>query len=263
MPLNLFVLPAWCAEILKGRRASKHVSIVQILFLSSRDDTHVPSAPAATLPTTANTDDGAESWRRYQFRLIYDAHHDDLWRYCLRRSATVEEAEEALSETFTVAWRRLDELPKGDDVRPWLFGVARNNLRSGWRRYRRSGELHDRLVQFHVDHHGTDPADAAADGSTGILAALGTLKERDQELLRLAAWDELPHAEIAQLLGCTENAVAIRLHRARGRLEAALRTTGAIHRGSREPRTEKVKGPHSSLQVEHTDPGTATEGRHQ
>lgn len=181
-------------------------------------------------------DDGDLAWRRHRFRALYDASHDDLWRYCLHRAANTEEAEDVLNETFTVAWRRFDAIPPGDQARAWLFGVARRQLQSGWRKYRRNDRLRDRLVANaavrvsgdSIVDPAHDPAVAASDGSEAVLRALAALNQRDQEILRLAAWEELPHNEIAELLGCSENAVAIRLHRARKRLTKAI---GRIDKG--------------------------------
>lgn len=51
-----------------------------------------------------------------------------------------------------------------------------------------------------------------------MLAALSRLRPPDQEILRLAVWEELPHRDIAAILGCSESSVAVRLHRARIRL---------------------------------------------
>ena len=51
-----------------------------------------------------------------------------------------------------------------------------------------------------------------------VLAALGRLRPEDQELLRLALWEELPHAEIAALLGCSRDAATHRIHRATRRV---------------------------------------------
>jgi len=55
-----------------------------------------------------------------------------------------------------------------------------------------------------------------------VLAAFAALRERDREALRLVAWDGLDAAEAAEILGVTRLAVAVRLHRARRRLENAL-----------------------------------------
>ena len=47
---------------------------------------------------------------------------------------------------------------------------------------------------------------------------LARLNEADREILLLAAWEELSTTEIAAVLGCSVNAAALRLHRARKRL---------------------------------------------
>jgi RNA polymerase sigma-70 factor (ECF subfamily) len=54
----------------------------------------------------------------------------------------------------------------------------------------------------------------------GVLEALALLKPHDRELLRLAAWEELPHVEIAESLGCSVAALDQRLHRAKRKLAA-------------------------------------------
>ena len=46
-----------------------------------------------------------------------------------------------------------------------------------------------------------------------LLAALDALRPEDQELLRLAWWEELPRRDIAAALGCSPNAVAHRIQR--------------------------------------------------
>ncbi len=210
-------------------------------------------------PDGARDDSWEAEWRRHRFRVLYESNHDDLWRYCLRRAATPEEAEEALGETFAVVWRRLDDVPPGDRARPWIFGVARHHLRTGWRRYRRNDELKDRLIANTFDRSADDPAEAATDDSATILAALATLKERDQEVLRLFAWEGLSQAEIGQLLGCSENAVAIRIHRARGRLAKALRRRAP--EGGRRTESgsskENPKGRVISAQVHDETPDSA------
>jgi RNA polymerase sigma-70 factor (ECF subfamily) len=57
-----------------------------------------------------------------------------------------------------------------------------------------------------------------------VRQALARLRPHDQEILRLAEWEELTHAELAVVFGCSVNAVTIRLHRAHRRFEAELRS---------------------------------------
>ncbi|WP_374058788.1 RNA polymerase sigma factor [Planomonospora sp. ID91781] len=52
------------------------------------------------------------------------------------------------------------------------------------------------------------------------------LSDDDHELLSLVAWEGLDAAEIARVLGCSRNAVRIRLHRARKRFAHRLAAAG-------------------------------------
>ena len=55
-----------------------------------------------------------------------------------------------------------------------------------------------------------------------ILRALARLADRDRDAILLIAWEELNIADASQVLGCSEVAFRVRLHRARRRLRALL-----------------------------------------
>ena len=141
------------------------------------------------------------------------------------------------------AWRRIDDVPEGEAALRWLYGVSKRVLLNHRRSRRRLHRLTARLV-------GT--ATAPIDGPESVvlrraehaelLAALESLPERDQEVLRLATWEELPRAEIAELLGCSRHAVDQRIYRATRRLAREVGRTG--HKSDEgtipvtQPRTE-------------------------
>lgn len=151
---------------------------------------------------------------------LFEAHHRALLAYAARRSPTLADAEDVVAEVFLVAWRRLDEVPAGDEARPWLFGVARNTIGNQRRGLTRRSRLVSRLEQ--TADRPLAAAPAPTPDTEPVLEALSRLSRSDQELLRLVAWEELSHADIAAVLGISVNAVAIRLHRARARFEQAL-----------------------------------------
>ncbi|HEX5608853.1 MAG TPA: sigma factor [Solirubrobacterales bacterium] len=68
-----------------------------------------------------------------EFRRLYGAHGRDLMTYALRRTNTPEDAADIVAETILVAWRKVGQIPSGEEARLWLFGVARlvlaNHLR--------------------------------------------------------------------------------------------------------------------------------------
>ena len=170
----------------------------------------------------ASIEDSPE-FRRERFRVLYNDLYDDLWRYVQRRSINTEEARDTLSEVFLVAWRRLEDIPAGNEARLWLFGVARNLVKTSWRKRKRSGDL---LVRIGSEMSTRVTTDEELDNSgvLKIVKALQFLSENDQEILRLLAWENLSHKEISVVLGCSENAVAIRIRRARVRLMKVLQS---------------------------------------
>lgn len=170
----------------------------------------------------ASIEDSPE-FRRERFRILYNDLYDDLWRYIQRRSINTEEARDTLSEVFLVAWRRLEDIPAGKEARLWLFGVARNLVKTSWRKRKRSGDLLVRIGS-EMSTRGTTDEELDNSGVLKIVKALQFLSESDQEILRLLAWENLSHKEISVVLGCSENAVAIRIRRARVRLMKVLQS---------------------------------------
>jgi RNA polymerase sigma-70 factor, ECF subfamily len=155
---------------------------------------------------------------RDRFEQIYREHFRAVLRFAVVR-IDPERAKDVAAETFLVAWRRLDEVPA--QPRPWLFGVARRMIAGQFRSQTRRAALTARLQAAETKDAPADPAAALADRDEA-LAAFATLDGRDREVLRLVAWDGLSAAEAAEVLDVTRFAFAVRLHRARRRLEQAL-----------------------------------------
>jgi RNA polymerase sigma factor (sigma-70 family) len=162
-----------------------------------------------------------------KFSELYRAHFDEVMRYALRRTDP-ETAKDVVAETFLVAWRRLDAVPADSGrASPWLYGVARRVLANSTRARLRAERLTARLGQDRSAASAAGTADAAGSiaESDGLRQALGTLSELDQEALRLVGWEELDLAAAALAMGCSRATMAVRLHRARRRLEQALGMT--------------------------------------
>jgi RNA polymerase sigma-70 factor (ECF subfamily) len=155
-----------------------------------------------------------------EFARLVDRTMADVSRYALRRAPTAADAEDAVAETYAVAWRRRQSIPDEPSAVPWLFGVCRNVLANQRRSHGRWARLVHRVGGLRDTGAAPDP-DTAADVDP-IRRALGTLPDTDAELLRLLAWEQLSQAEAGVVLGMSENAVALRASRARRKLRAAL-----------------------------------------
>lgn len=162
-----------------------------------------------------------------RFRELYRAHYRALQAFALRRCADPADAHDLVADTFLVLWRRIDEAPEGDEALLWLFGVARRVLANQRRSRTRRERLTARLRALPQDAPALDTMAFARADAQAVLAALAHLSERDRDVLLLAAWEGLSHAQIARVLGCSENAAMIRLHRARLRLREICRKENA------------------------------------
>jgi RNA polymerase sigma factor (sigma-70 family) len=141
-------------------------------------------------------------------------HHSSVRDFAARRVG-VELAQEIVAETFLVAWRRIDSVPAM--ALPWLYRVALYEIANLRRRQARAVRLHDALRE---DRSGKEPEDEGpvTDLARRVARAFAALTPRDQEILRLAAWEQLSAAEAAAVLECSVSAYRMRLHRARARL---------------------------------------------
>jgi RNA polymerase sigma-70 factor (ECF subfamily) len=164
-----------------------------------------------------------------RFRALYRAHADPVLAYALRRVRHPEDAADVVAQTFTVAWRRVGELPPGDEVRLWLYGVARNVLANVERGNRRRGRLGERLRQeLSRGYSEPDPAEALTEAAA-VSQALQALPAPDREVLMLSAWEGLQPREIAAVLGIEPAVARMRLSRARARCRTELIAAGYGH----------------------------------
>lgn len=167
-------------------------------------------------PMHHSVDDEAE------FDRLYHTHHRAVLAYCLRR-ANHASAYDATAEVFVVAWRRIGDVPVGDEARWWLIGVASRVLGNQRRSYRRLARLLGRLAsEPSMPVVGPEAEVIRHEQDQQIVSALSRLRQADQEVLRLWAWDELPRDEIARLLDVSRPALDKRITRALTRLENQL-----------------------------------------
>ncbi|MCP2363956.1 RNA polymerase sigma-70 factor (ECF subfamily) [Nonomuraea thailandensis] len=145
------------------------------------------------------------------------ANYPAIATYVRRRATSPDDIADVIAETFTTAWRRLDDIPpKAEETRLWLYGVARrvlaNHFRAEERRTALTARLRDEVSAWAAPEPAHDPA----------YQAFRRLADDDRELLSLVAWEGLSGPEIAKVLGCSRGAARLRLHRARKRLAREL-----------------------------------------
>ena len=162
----------------------------------------------------------------------YEEHRSTVYRYVRYRVATREVAEDVTSEVFMKALRSFKRYdPSRAAPRTWLLRSAGNAVTDHRRALKRRGSLHvslDRIPDLVADIPSQEERVVRQERIQRLLNGSQTLRKPDQEVLSLRYGAGLSNTEIADHLGISNNAVAVRLHRALKRLKDAVQSRQTI-----------------------------------
>lgn len=171
-----------------------------------------------------------------EFRELYVRMNKPLFLFALHRLSP-EQAKDAVSNTFEVAWRKRHSGPTEPSEWPaWLFGIVKNQILQELQRVRRK----------HHDNRFLDDTNSQPKAREPDIADLVTMSDSarriwnlltpsEKNLLNLAFLGNLDKAQAAQRLGITVTAYTTRVTRLRQRI-ASLDESG------NEPATNQEVG---------------------
>ena len=167
------------------------------------------TAPASAAPSDAEA----------EFEELYRSSRDDVYAFVAGILRDRAAAEEATAAAFERAYRRSKTFdPRRGSRRAWLFGIARNAALDELRRRKRTAALGGEPVAD------TTPADEEAEAAlrrAALRKAMAGLSGPERELIALKFFAGLRTAEIASVVGVSERAAAMRVHRTIEKLRRA------------------------------------------
>lgn len=144
----------------------------------------------------------------------------DLLRYMIRRFENQSDAAEAYGDAVETVWRKRNSVPATPErARMWMFGVARNIVRSSKRKATAHNEsLNDlaNILRISVQHSSND------DDALNVREALGILKPSDRELIVLIHWDGFTQQDAARIMKLNQSTARSRYSRALSELRTYL-----------------------------------------
>ncbi len=153
---------------------------------------------------------------------LYDFYLPRIYGFIFRRVQDSHTAEDLTSMTFQ---RALENVRRADfrneSFGGWLYRVASNAVVDYTRR-------DGRYVPMSALREEDEPGDKALDALAAALdrdqlrRALLSLPEGQRELLVMRFYDDLDNTELCAALGCSKEALAVRLHRALRALRMAV-----------------------------------------
>ena len=158
----------------------------------------------------------------------YDQYAVPLYGYCHWMLQEPTAAADAVEHAFVTAASELDDLSDPSKLRPWLYGVARDECYYRLRAMGRSWSA-DVVRQ---------PADFSGDARQAkarrlIRATMAELNPRQREVVELSLRHKLDDADLAMVLGMSRSQAHALSSRAQSQLENALRML-LITRAGRE-----------------------------
>lgn len=147
------------------------------------------------------------------FLEAYEMYADDIFRFCMSKTSNRDDALDITQETFAKTWEYLENDNTVDNIRAFLYRVARNRIYDFYRK-KKSESLdaaQEEGYEFESDDHERMVATSNARFSMKILQKL---EDTDRELLIMRFIDELSIPEIADITNQKENTVSVQVHRA-------------------------------------------------
>lgn len=161
-----------------------------------------------------------EESRQQQFLTAYEDYADDIFRFCLVKMRNRDEALDVMQETFTKTWQYLAHGKDIDNIRAFLYQVARHKI-IDWSRRKKADSL-DTMMDAGIDFgsmQSVEETNRRIDARR-LIDMLDLLPEKYRDVLQLRYVDDLSVQEIAEIVGDKENTVSVRIHRGIEKLQA-------------------------------------------
>jgi RNA polymerase sigma factor (sigma-70 family) len=152
-------------------------------------------------------------------REVYERYADDVYRIALRLTGSSADAYDVTHDVFLGLPEAIQRYDPERGFSPWLRGVAVRTAQMSIRTIGRRREVDVSSLAGRADGSSRD----VLVSRLTLERALDQLSPALRSVIVLRELEGLPYVEIADLLGITESAVAVRLHRARRRLREILR----------------------------------------
>lgn len=168
--------------------------------------------PKEVLPIIAR----AKNREQAAFGELYDIYASPIFRFISLKTATREQAEDILQETFFKAWQALPKLSLENlNFRAWLYKIARNLVNDHYRTLQRR-PTPDTIENYYnlSSSDDTHETTAKAFDIERLRSIMNQLAPTYRQVLELRFIQEFSVEETAKIMGKTALAVRVAQHRA-------------------------------------------------
>ena len=167
--------------------------------------------------------DACLSGRRGAFDILVERHRRHVYQLCYRFAGNHEDASDLAQEVFVRAYRGLRGFRGQSALGTWLYRIAVNLCLN--RVSIKTPAIESLESREHIDT-ANEPADDAllrAERAAEVRAAIARLPKKQRATLVLRVYHELPHDQIAGILGSSVGAVKANFFHAMANLKRLLK----------------------------------------
>jgi len=176
--------------------------------------------PKEVLPIVARAKDRDQA----AFGQLYDIFSNAIFRFVSLKTATREQAEDIMQETFFKAWQALPKLSLENlNFRAWLYKIARNLVNDHYRALQRR-PTPDTIDNYYnlASSDDTHEQTAIAFDIEWLRSIMNELAPNYRQILELRFIQEFTVEETAKIMGRTALAVRVAQHRAIKKLNSLV-----------------------------------------
>lgn len=162
----------------------------------------------------------AQAGDELAFAALLAPSRNRAWSVCLRITGNHADAEDALQDALTAAWRGLDRFRGEANFSTWLYRIAANAALAVVRR------RHETLPDNGLELWAAPDSSSEIDERDRVQRGLAQLSAEHRTILVLREYGELSYQELAEAQGLPVQTVKSRLNRARAAFAAALTEQG-------------------------------------
>ena len=163
-----------------------------------------------------------------RFDVLYEKYYKSIFIFIFRRTSNEEITADLTSHVFLKALINIKKYEyKGVPFSAWLFRIAFNEINMYFRK-----NNDNRVVSLNDNHVQDIIQEAALEENTvelqKMMIALKQLDDSDIQLIELRFFEKRSFAEVAQIIGVTENNAKVKVYRILDKLKKVLGKKGIV-----------------------------------
>ncbi len=153
--------------------------------------------------------------------VLFDRYHTSIYNYFMKIHRNKMISQDLTQNVFEKIIKYRSSYTDHKNFRSWIFTIARNANIDEHRKKRPTDACDDYITLSSKDDNAQVVMEKS-EKSKQLMRALDLLPAEEKELIVLTKFEKMKFAQVAEILGMTENAVKVKSHRTIKKLRSIL-----------------------------------------